>query len=258
MLNFLGSHWVLDVLDIAIVTILFYKLYMFIRSTRALTMFLGLLLIIGIGFLAGQLGLHSLNSILSGLKTAWLIGFLIVFQPELRRVLSNLGQNPLVRPFITRAETGGSVDVIVSAVFEMAETRTGALIVILGHAGLKGVIETGTPLHAELSEELLQAIFQTKSPLHDGAVVIQGDQVLAAGCILPLTQDPLLSRTLGTRHRAAIGLTEESDCEVVIVSEETGTVSLSRSGRLTRGLTRESLRNLLAAALEERGEAEAA
>ena len=252
MLSFLGNHWVLDVLDVTIVAVLFYKLYTFIRSTRALTMFLGLLLIVGAGALARVLGLHGLNWIMGSLKTIWLIGFLIVFQPELRRALSNLGQNPLVRPFVTRTDVNESVDVIVNAAFEMAETRTGALILVLGQAGLKGVIETGTPLFARITEELLLAIFTPKSPLHDGAVIIQGDQVTAAGCILPLTQDPRLSRTLGTRHRAAIGITEESDCEVVVVSEETGTVSHAKGGFLTRNLTRETLRSTLAVALEER------
>jgi diadenylate cyclase len=245
------NQWIRDVLDIAIVTVIFYKLYMFIRTTRAITMFLGLMLIIGAGFLAGNLELHGLNMIISTLKTIWLIGFLIVFQPEIRRALSNLGQNPLVRPFVTRSETSEAVDVIVNAAFEMAESRTGALILILRHAGLRGVMETGTPLFARLSEELLQSIFTPKSPLHDGAVIVQGDQIVAAGCILPLTQDPRLSRTLGTRHRSAIGITEEADCEVVVVSEETGTVSYAKGGILTRNLTRETLRSTLAAAMEE-------
>ena len=246
MLNFVGNHWVLDVLDIAIVTIIFYKLYMFIRSTRAVTMFMGLLLIIGAGVLAEFLGLHGLNWIIGSLKTIWLIGFLIVFQPELRRALSTLGQNPFVAPFVSRTEGNEAVDVIVSAVFEMAETRTGALILMLGKTGgLKGVIETGTPLYAQITEELLLAIFNTKSPLHDGAVVVQGDQLLAASCILPLTQDPRLSRTLGTRHRAAIGITEESDCEVIVVSEETGIVSYAKGGRLSRKLDRDGLRSRL-------------
>ncbi|GJM44175.1 MAG: membrane protein [Gemmatimonadota bacterium] len=252
MLNFLGNHWVLDVLDIGIVTVLFYKLYIFIRSTRAITMFLGLLIIIGGGFLAEFLGLHGLNWMIGSLKTIWLIGFLIVFQPELRRGLSTLGQNPLVSPFVSRVSETESVDAIVSAVFQMAETRTGALILILGHAGLKGVTETGTPLMAQLSEELLVSIFQTKSPLHDGAVVISQDQIVAAGCILPLTQDSRLARTLGTRHRAGIGITEESDCEVIIVSEETGTVSMARGGQLRRGLSRDSLRSALMDSLTAR------
>jgi diadenylate cyclase len=249
-LSFLGNHWVLDILDVAIVTVIFYKLYMFIRSTRAVTMFLGLLLIIGAGVLAQFFGLHGLNWIISSLKTIWLIGFLIVFQPELRRALSNLGHNPLVRPFLSRTETHEAVDVLVSTSFSLAENRTGALILILGSAGLKGVIETGTPIHARVSEELLLAIFTPKSPLHDGCVVVQGDQILAAGCILPLTQDPRLSRTLGTRHRAAIGITEESDCEVLVVSEETGTVSYAVGGQLTRNLTPDTLRNALTATYE--------
>jgi len=252
VLNFLGNHWLLDLLDIGIVTVLFYKLYLFIRSTRAITMFLGLLIIIGAGFLAEFLGLHGLNWMISSLKTIWLIGFLIVFQPELRRALSTLGQNPLVSPFVSRVEARESIDAIVGAVFQMAEARTGALILILGHAGLKGVIETGTPLQAHLSEELLLSIFQTKSPLHDGAVVVTQDQILAAGCILPLTQDSRLSRTLGTRHRAGIGITEESDCEVIIVSEETGTVSIARGGQLRRGLSRESLRSALTETISTR------
>ena len=121
MLSFLGNHWALDVLDVGIVTVLFYKLYMFIRSTRAVTMFLGLLVIIGAGFLAGFLGLHGLNWIISSLKTIWLIGFLIVFQPELRRALSTLVQNPIVRPFVSRTRVSEAAGTLVSAVFEMAD-----------------------------------------------------------------------------------------------------------------------------------------
>lgn len=257
MLNFLGNHWLLDVLDIGIVTVIFYKLYSFIRSTRAVTMVLGLLLIIGAGVLAQVLGLHGLNWIISSLKTIWLIGFLIVFQPELRRALSNLGQNPLVRPFVAHApESASSVDDIVNAAFEMADKRVGALIVVLGaHGGLKGVIETGTPIHANVTEELLLAIFTPKSPLHDGAVVVQGNQIIAAGCILPLTQDPRLSRALGTRHRAGIGITEESDCEAIIVSEETGAVSRARGGHLQRRIDRDQLRDLLEVAHRDDSEA---
>lgn len=251
MLTFLGNHWVLDILDISIVSVIFYKLYMFIRSTRAISMFLGLLLITGGGLIAEILGLHGLSWIMGSLKTIWLIGFLIVFQPELRRALSVLGQNPIIRPFVYRNESHESIDVLVSSVFSMAERRTGALLVILGHAQMKGLIETGTQLHARVSQELLQTIFTPKSPLHDGAVVIQGDQIIAAGCILPLTQNPQLSRTLGTRHRAAIGITEESDCMTIVVSEETGIVSSAKNGRLTRGMTPESLRAVLAAAFEE-------
>jgi diadenylate cyclase len=218
-------------------------------------MFLGLLVIIAGGFLAEFLGLHALSWIIGSLKTIWLIGFLIVFQPELRRALSKLGQHPIVRPFVTRGETLEAVDMIVNAVFEMAEARVGALIVVLGQAGLKGVIETGTPLHARVSEELLLSIFQPRSPLHDGAVIIQGDQILAAGCILPLTQDPRLSRSLGTRHRAAIGISEEADSDVVVVSEETGTVSHTKGGQLTSNLTRETLRATLTVAFERRAHA---
>jgi diadenylate cyclase len=251
--SFLGNHWLLDVLDIGVVTVIFYKLYTFIRSTRAVTMFLGLILIIGAGVLAQVLGLHGLNWLIGSLKTIWLIGFLIVFQPELRRVLSTLGQNPLVRPFVARTETAEDVDAIVNASFEMAEKRIGALLVVLGpHGGLKGVIDTGTPLQARVSEELLITLFTPRSPLHDGAVVIQGDHIVAAGCILPLTQDPRLARSLGTRHRAGIGITEESDCEAVIVSEETGTVSHSKNGHLQRRLDRERLRTLLQASYRER------
>lgn len=255
MLTFLGDHWFLDLLDVAIVSVLFYKLYMFIRSTRAVTMFLGLLVIIVGGFLAEVLGLHALSSIIGSLKTIWLIGFLIVFQPELRRALSKLGQHPIVRPFVARGEAHEAVDMIVSAVFEMAEAHVGALIVLLGQAGLKGVIETGTPLYARVSEELLLAIFQHKSPLHDGAVIVQSDQIVAAGCILPLTQDPRLSRSLGTRHRAAIGITEEADCDVVVVSEETGGVSHAKGGQLLSNLTRDSLRATLTTAFERRAHA---
>lgn len=253
MLSFFGNHWALDLLDIGIVAVVFYKLYLFIRSTRAVSMFLGLLLIIVSGLLSQFLGLHGLNWIIGSLKTIWLIGFVIVFQPELRRVLSTLGQNPLIRPFIYQNRTDDEViDIAVSAAFKMSHDRTGALIVLMRNAGMKGVIDTGIPLEARVSEELLLSIFNADSPLHDGATVVQGDQVSAAGCILPLTQNPQLSRALGTRHRAAIGITEESDCLVIVVSEQTGDVSCAKGGQLMRRLTLEALRKLLGEALSGR------
>jgi diadenylate cyclase len=232
----------IDILDILIVAFLFYRLFMLIKGTRATQMFVGLFLLIIVSFIARWLNLNALNWILSSLKTVWVIAFVILFQPELRRALTMLGQNRFIGIFLKVEETG-TVSEIVKACHQLTMKQLGAIIVIEQDVGLKNYIETGTPLDARVTSELLVTVFTPPSPLHDGAVIIDKNRVVAAGCILPLSSNPRLGRSLGTRHRAGLGLSEETDAIVIIVSEETGMISLAIGGKLRRKLDINTLRN---------------
>ena len=231
-----------DILDIIIVAFLFYRLFLLVKGTRATQMFIGLFVLIILSFFVQWLNLNALNWILSSLKTVWVIAFVILFQPELRRALTQLGQNRIMGYFI-KVEESGTVSEIVKACHQLIQNRLGAIIVIEQDVGLRNYIETGTPLDAKVTSELLVTIFTPPSPLHDGAVIIEKSRVLAAGCILPLSQNPRLAKSLGTRHRAGLGLSEESDAVVIIVSEETGSISLAVGGKLKRKLDINTLRN---------------
>lgn len=237
---------IIDVLDIIIVAFLFYRLFMLIKGTRAIQMFIGLFLIIMISFVAQWLNLNALNWIVSSLKTVWVIAFVILFQPELRKALSQLGQNRVLGMFL-KVESTGVVTEIVKACQLLTHKGLGAIIVLERDVGLKNFIETGTAIDARVSSELLVTVFTPPGPLHDGAVIIEKDRVVAAGCILPLSQNPRLSRALGTRHRAGLGLSEETDAVVIIVSEETGSISMAMEGKLKRKLDLNALRNELVA-----------
>jgi diadenylate cyclase len=232
----------IDILDIIIVAFLFYRIYLLIKGTRALQMFIGLFLLIIVSFIAKWLELDALNWILSSLKTVWVVAFVILFQPELRRALTQLGQNRIIGMFL-KVEGSSTVSEIVKACHQLSQKGLGALIVIERDVGLRNYIETGTPLDARVTGELLVTIFTPPGPLHDGAVIIEKNRVVAAGCILPLSQNPRLSRSLGTRHRAGLGLSEETDAIVIIVSEETKMISLAIGGILKRKLDINALRN---------------
>jgi diadenylate cyclase len=223
--------WLVDVLDIAIVAFIFYKLLVMVRGTRAFQMFIGLSVIFVLSFVSKILQMNALNWLFSGLQTVWLVAFVVLFQPELRRALSQAGQHRLYRRLF-RVETRETVDEVIKAVQELAARRTGSLIVLRRSANLRNYVETGSRLDARVSAELLLTLFMPRTPLHDGAVIIEEDRILAAGCILPLSQSETVSRSLGTRHRAAIGLTEETDALVLVSSEESGRMSLARRGRL--------------------------
>ncbi len=238
------SGWWIDILDIVIVTFLFFKLFQLVRGTRAAQMFLGLIIIIAASFIADWLRLDALNWIISSLKTVWVVAFVIIFQPELRRVLAQLGQSRVVRYFM-RPEHLAVLDEIVRAVRELSLRKTGALIVIAREASLRQYIETGTRISARVTYELLCTIFTPQTPLHDGACIVVREQIVAAGCVLPLSENPMLPATLGMRHKAAVGLTEETDAVVVVVSEETGGISLAVRGNLRRKLDAETLREVL-------------
>ncbi len=234
----------IDVLDILIVTAIIFKLYQFLKGGVAIRMFVGLLLILLFSVLGELMNMSALTWIMSSLKTVWVLAFVIIFQPELRRLLIYLGQNRVIRT-IVRVGDLEFIDQIIKTALDLSKKNYGALIVLTRDMGLKNIIETGIPIQARLSEQLLSSIFNPRSPLHDGAVVVQNDIILAAKCLLPLSQNPDIDPALGTRHRAALGLSEQSDALVLVVSEETGMISYAEDGKLVRGLTESLLRKKL-------------
>lgn len=233
-----------EILDILLVAFLFYRVFLLVRGTRAAQMFVGLALLMITSIAAEILGLEALHWIVSNLETVWVIAFVILFQPELRRALAALGQNPLFRNFV-RTNEAGPIGEIAQAAHRLAEQGRGALIVVEREAELRAIQETGTRIEARVTSELLETIFTPPTPLHDGAVLIRGNQLVAAGCILPLATDPHLAATLGTRHRAALGLAEETDAIVVVVSEETRSLSLALDGQLRLNIEPTALRSEL-------------
>ena len=237
-----STDLIVDILDILIVSYLLYRLFSLMRGTRAVHMFFGLIVLFILSVIAQWVNMIALDWIISSLRTVWVIAFVIIFQPELRRALAMMGQNPVLSRFVSVQESRGVVPEIIKAVASMSEKRIGALIVLEKDMGLKNYAETGTEVDATVSAELLGTIFTPPSPLHDGAVIIQNDRVVAAGCILPLTQDPRVASALGTRHRAALGLSEETDAIVIVVSEETGTIAYAEGGKLHRKIDINTLR----------------
>lgn len=227
-----------DLVDIAIIAFLFYRLLLVFRGTLALQMLAGLGVLMAARFVSHEADLHSLSFVLDNFWAVWVLVLVVLFQPELRRVLARTGQSRPFRALFGRvsAEQRQLVDEIARAVEALAAKRVGALVAIERQASLDPHAELGVRLEALVSAELLGSIFQPGSPLHDGAAVVQGDRVMAAGCFLPLSRNLALARTLGTRHRAALGLSEETDAVVVVVSEETGTVSLAVEGVIERGV----------------------
>ncbi|MCI0495061.1 diadenylate cyclase CdaA [candidate division KSB1 bacterium] len=236
---------IIDILDIAIISFIIYKMYLFIRGSRAAQMFIGLILILIVSVFVQLLGLSGLSWIIQNLRTIWLIGFVILFQPELRRLLIYLGQTPLLRKLLKVTINKRMTEDVVKAAMELSKRGFGGLIVVVGNAGIKSIIETGQSLQAKVSVPLIVSIFNPRSPLHDGAVVIQNEIIEAAQCILPLSQNPNLEHQYGTRHLAALGLSEESDAVIVVVSEETGKISLAFEGNLHTDLDYTRLRNML-------------
>ncbi|MBQ5441013.1 MAG: diadenylate cyclase CdaA [Firmicutes bacterium] len=245
--NIISNIGLNDVLDILIVAFLFYKLLGFIRETRAEQLAKGILILIIVAVIANLLNLYTLQWILSNLVNVGLIAIVIIFQPELRRLLENLGRNKLINNFsgIDLEEAEQITEEIKKALLRMSRTRTGALIVIERETTLTDIIETGTVIDASISSEMIGNIFYEGAPLHDGALIIRGDKLKAAGCVLPLTEDKKLSKELGTRHRAGIGITENSDALVFIVSEESGIISKAEDGRLERRLDGKRIEEIL-------------
>ena len=239
-----GWRVLVDIIDIAIVAFVAYQLLLILRGRRAMQMLVALFIIVVIGFIARWLQFDALNWLMSGLKGVWAIIFVILFQDELRRLLGELGQSRYLRPFF-KVEEHEVIDAIISAAQAMSLKKTGALIALERTARLTNYYQTGVILNAPVVSTLLVSIFTPLTPLHDGAVIVNGDQIVAARCTLPLSQNPYFVHTLGTRHRAAVGLTEETDAVVVVVSEETGELSVALGGQISRGLSATALRDKL-------------
>ncbi|HVQ31979.1 MAG TPA: diadenylate cyclase CdaA [Vicinamibacteria bacterium] len=238
----------LDVLDILIVALIIYELLQLIRGTHAVQMALGALVLVILYWASLWLNLQTLNWLLRTFLPFVVFGIIVVFQAEIRKVLAHLGKTPFFGAFSERRRDE-VIDEIVLATTTLAGQRTGGIIVVEREMGLRSYIETGIAMDALVTYDLLISIFNPGTPLHDGAVILQGNRVAAAACFLPLTVNPELSRALGSRHRAAIGVTEDTDALAVVVSEETGTISLVQDGAIRRGLDGPSLQQALFAAL---------
>ena len=231
-----------DLLDIAIVSIVVYELLKLIRGTRAVQMAIGIAVLTGLFYMSLGLQLETLNWLIRNFVGYVVFAAIVLLQADIRRALVHLGRAPLFRRFERSESDDDTIDELVVAANSLSGKRTGAIIVIERRIGLRNFIESGIPLDARLTYDLLVSIFQPTSPLHDGAVIVQGDRVAAAACFLPLTVNPRLSRDLGSRHRAALGVTEENDSLAIVVSEETGRISLVIDGAIERNLDSERLR----------------
>jgi diadenylate cyclase len=241
LLTYVG---ITDVLDVVATSVLVYYVLLLIRGTRAVQILTGVLVLVGLLGLADALHLFLLGAILQLLVVGAAVTLPIVFQPELRRALEQIGRGGF---FHIGDEAGDwmraedeAISTLARAAFLLSRTKLGALIVIEQQSGLKEFVESGTKLDARLSAELLLAIFMPRSPLHDGAVIVRENMIEAAACFLPLAEQPLAERRLGTRHRAALGLTEQTDAVVVVISEENGTISIAREGKLSRPIEEEA------------------
>ncbi len=230
----------IDLLDIILVTYILYRLYFIMHRTRAIQMFTGLVLIFVVSFFTQALNMQEMAWLFSNLRTIWLIAFVILFQPELRRVLILMGQSRLVR-FLTKEKTNVVLEEIVRGSIELSQRGYGGLIVIVRDIGVRTIIETGIRIQSLVTASLIVSIFNPRSPLHDGAIVIQNDIIEAAKCILPLSRDPTMEYRWGTRHQAAIGLSEESDALTIVVSEETGAISIAKNGEMVSDINKNTL-----------------
>lgn len=231
-----------DLLDIAIVSIVVYELLKLIRGTRAVQMAIGIALLTGLFYMSLGLQLETVNWLIRNFVGYVVFAAIVLLQADIRRALMHLGRAPLFRRFERSESDDDTIEELVVATTTLAARRTGAIIVIERRIGLRNFIESGIPLDARLTYDLLVSIFQPTSPLHDGAVIVQGSRVAAAACFLPLTVNPRLSRDLGSRHRAALGVTEENDSLAIVVSEETGHISLVIDGAIERNLDGDRLR----------------
>jgi len=246
--NLASDIGVTDIIDILIVAFVAYKILGFIRESRAEQLVKGLLVLVAAFFLSDWFQLHTLNWILKGTMTVGIIALIVVFQPELRRGLEYMGRSKIIKPVfgkVDKVKAKMIVTEFAEALETMSTDKTGALIVIERETALEDICETGTIINADISAELIVNLFYEGSPLHDGAVIVRGDKLYSAGCVLPLTQNKNLSKDLGTRHRAGIGITENSDALVLVVSEETGIISIAEDGKLDRFLDIKTVEKIL-------------
>jgi diadenylate cyclase len=241
-----------DLLDIAVVSFLIYEFLKLIRGTRAVQMAAGSLLVIGLFYMSQLAPLQTLNWLIRNMLVYVAFAAIVIFQSDIRRALAHFGQAPFFRYLYRQQAADETIEEVVVAATMLAQQKVGAIFAIEREIGLRNYIESGIPLDATLTYDLLATIFRPGSPLHDGAVILQEGRVAAAACFLPLTVNPRLSRELGTRHRAAIGLTEESDAAAIVVSEETGKISIALNGEIERGLTPDELRTRLRTLIQQR------
>ena len=236
--------WV-DYLDIGIMAVLIYQLFLITRRTRSMQVFKGLLILVLASYVSEMLGLVSINYLLHSVLSNGILVLLILFQPEVKRTLEHLGRTAIWERGKEQDQSETTVDEITKCLLHLSRRRVGALVVFEQKTGLQEFIDTGTRLDALISAGLLENIFEPNTPLHDGAVIVRGDRIEAAACILTLTENNAISHDLGTRHRAALGVSESTDALVLIVSEETGIISMAQGGRLTRHLDDNAIRKVL-------------
>ncbi len=239
---------VIDVVDIIVVAFLLYQFFKFIKGTKATPILVGLAIFFAISFISRWLDLKAFSWIMSSILAVWVVAFVIVFQPEIRNALARIGRQRPIK-FFLKVEESPVIEQIVDAVEKMSEDKIGALILIQKDIGLKDIIDTGVRIDAQVNSSLLRTIFFPDTPLHDGACVIQGDTLVAAGCVLPLSDNPNLSGKYGLRHRAALGISEQSDALCIVVSEETSKISFAYKSKLVTkvdiGILRRSLESIL-------------
>lgn len=240
---------VVDLVEIGLVAWILYRLYQWMRGTIAVQIFAGILALYLIQVLVTAANMTMLRALFSAISDVFVLAVIILFQPEIRRLLLLVGQTPLVRRFMASPAQEERIGEIIAAISEMSDRKIGALIAFERSAGLRSYIETGAQLHAHVSRDLLLTIFYAQNPLHDGAVILRAGRIEAARCILPVSAAMNIGADLGLRHRAAIGLTEQTDALVVVVSEETGWISVSEEGRLQRNVSSSYLRERLVQAL---------
>src|SRR3954467_15640481 len=231
-----------DLIDILVVSLIVYELLKLIRGTRAVQMGFGGAVLVALFYISRWGHLETVNWLIRNLAGYMVFAAIVLFQSDIRRALAHFGRTPFFRYFAKAESAEESVEEIVVAASMLSSQRVGAIVAVERQIGLRNYIEGGIPLDAVLTYDLLLSVFQTASPLHDGAVIVQDDRVAAAACFLPLTVNPKLSKELGSRHRAAIGLTEENDAIAIVVSEETGSISIVSDGQIERGLTPDALR----------------
>jgi len=239
----------IDILDILLTTYVLYKLYVIMHRTRAVQMFIGLVLILVVSVLVQGLDMKGMSWIFKKLNTVFLVAFVILFHPEIRRLLTLMGQSRIIR-FFVKEQHSEVIDEVVRGAVELARRGYGGLIVFARDTGLRTITETGIRIQSMVTSSLIVSIFNPRSPLHDGAIIIRDDTIEAAKCILPLSKNPRFENRLGTRHRAAVGISEETDALIIVVSEESGTISLAENGELVRGLDFQILHSTLTSALK--------
>jgi len=237
-------RWPQDILDIILVSFLLYRLLLFIKGTRAVQMLIGIGVLLVASLFSGYTGLYTMDWIIQSFWAQIVIALIVLFQPEIRRALAHMGKTPFLQPF-TSAEELKSLEEIVKASVALANRKIGALIVIERETSLNEFVEIGTSLDAKVTREIILSIFHPSSPIHDGAVVIKGNRIVAAGCFLPIMLSTEVDKAMGTRHRAGLGLTEETDAVAIIVSEETGNISMAVGGRLETHIDMGTLRDIL-------------